>query len=207
MSSDRKSSGTGASAKESSSSAKKSLPKAPATKKATATKAPAKKTPAKTASPAKAPGKATPDKKAPAKQAPTPGAPSEQAVKQSKPWKRARKRAEGVLNDPERMRQIAQEASEKAQGRRSGPLSKILDQISALIRLVVAYARGHYRDVSPQAMVTIVGGLIYFVSPVDLIPDVLPGGFVDDAVVLGWVIRTVNEELEAFMEWEVGQES
>lgn len=197
MSPDRKSIGTGASAKESSSSTKKPLAKgAPATK-----KAPAKQSPAKTAAPAKAPAK-----KAPAKQARTPGAPSEQAVKQSKPWKRARKRAEGVLNDPEQLRRIALEASEKSQGRRSGPLSKILDQISAMIRLVVAYARGHYRDVSPQAMVTIVGGLIYLVSPVDLIPDILPGGFVDDAVVLGWIIRTVNNELEAFMEWEVGQE-
>jgi len=133
--------------------------------------------------------------------------PTAQDVKKSKPWKRARKRAEGVLSDPERMRKIAQEASEKSQGRRSGPLSDILDQVSALIRLVAAYARGHYRDVSAQTMITVVAGLIYFVSPVDLVPDFLPGGFLDDAAVLTWVIRSVKQELDAFMEWEVGQEA
>lgn len=51
-------------------------------------------------------------------------------------------------------------------------------------------------------------GLIYFVSPVDLIPDVIPViGLTDDAVVLGFVIRTVRQELEAFMAWETGKEA
>ena len=50
----------------------------------------------------------------------------------------------------------------------------------------------------------ILGGLIYVVSPLDLIPDVLPGGFVDDAVVVGWVVKTVRSEIDAFREWELG---
>lgn len=133
--------------------------------------------------------------------------PSEREVLDSRFFKRAKKRAEKVFSDPEKMRGIAAEASDKSKGARSGQLSEILDEISALIRLVVAYARGTYRDVSGQTMVIILAGLIYFVSPVDLIPDFIPvAGYVDDLAVLGWVIRTVRDELEAFMGWETGQE-
>ncbi|HEX5370133.1 MAG TPA: YkvA family protein [Dehalococcoidia bacterium] len=110
-----------------------------------------------------------------------------------------------MLADPEKMRDIAVEASNKSQ-ERSGPLDKILDDVAALVRLVVAYARGTYRDVSGQSMTLILAGLIYLASPVDLIPDFIPvAGFTDDAAVLALIIRTVHGELEAFMNWETGQ--
>ncbi len=48
-----------------------------------------------------------------------------------------------------------------------------------------------------------VGGLIYLVSPLDLIPDVLPLlGFVDDAAVLFWIVRQVRRDLDDFRAWE-----
>lgn len=56
-------------------------------------------------------------------------------------------------------------------------------------------------------LTVILAGLIYAVSPIDLIPDFLPGGFVDDAVVIGWVLKTVHVELDAFREWELGREA
>ena len=37
---------------------------------------------------------------------------------------------------------------------------------------------------TPEQMAIIVGALGYFISPIDLIPDELPGGFVDDASVV-----------------------
>ncbi len=140
------------------------------------------------------------------KQAPSPKAPSEGDLIESRFFQRARKRAEKLLSDPEKMRGVAAEASSKSRGARSGPLTKILDEVAALIRLVVAYARGTYREVSGQSMILILAGLIYFVSPVDLIPDFIAvAGYTDDAVVLGFVVRTVREELEDFMAWETGQ--
>ena len=90
---------------------------------------------------------------------------------------------------------------------RSGPFEAVLDDFRALIRLVVAYARGHYRQISPDALVVVVGGLIYVVSPVDLIPDAIPVvGLLDDATVIAWVIKTVRGELDSFREWEAGAE-
>lgn len=38
-----------------------------------------------------------------------------------------------------------------------------------------------------------------------MIPDVIPGvGFLDDATVIAWVIKSVRDELDAFREWEAG---
>ena len=49
----------------------------------------------------------------------------------------------------------------------------------------------------------IVASLIYFVSPIDLIPDFILGlGFIDDATVLAWTIRACAADLAAFIAWE-----
>jgi uncharacterized membrane protein YkvA (DUF1232 family) len=42
------------------------------------------------------------------------------------------------------------------------------------------------------AKAAIAGALIYFVSPVDAIPDFLPGGFLDDAGVIAACLATVE---------------
>lgn len=53
----------------------------------------------------------------------------------------------------------------------------------------------------------IVAGLIYFVSPLDAIPDFIPGlGLVDDLAVLAWVMKTWGGELEAFRTWRDAQD-
>jgi uncharacterized membrane protein YkvA (DUF1232 family) len=177
----------------------------PAAKKAAAKKAAAKKTAAKKTSTKKATAKKPPAKKTAAKKAaitkvPTPhGA----TIRASKFFKKARKRAKKVIDDPKAMRKVAEEASRTANSR-TGPFQAVLDDFRTLIRLVVAYSRGHYRKIPPDQLAIVVAGLIYVVSPIDLIPDFLPGGYVDDALVIGWVIKTVRAELDAFREWEEG---
>src|SRR3546814_8002781 len=65
---------------------------------------------------------------------------------------------------------------------------------------------GEYRAISPNALIAVVAGLLYFLSPIDAIPDWLPGlGFVDDLAVLGWVMRKWSGELEAFKVWRQAQ--
>lgn len=86
---------------------------------------------------------------------------------------------------------------------RKGPrLGKLKDDVRLLQALCVAWWRGEYRAVSPRALVTIVAGLLYFVSPLDAIPDWLLGvGLIDDIAVLAWVLKTVDDELSAFRAW------
>lgn len=90
-----------------------------------------------------------------------------------------------------------------AQGSRLGELK---DDLRLLQALCLAYWRGEYRAISPKAMVAVVAGLMYFLSPIDLIPDWIPVlGMLDDIVVLGWVMSTLKTELDAFRAWRAAQ--
>ena len=52
--------------------------------------------------------------------------------------------------------------------------------------------------VSPRAKAKVATGLVYFLSPMDLVPDFLgPVGFLDDVVVAAYIVYTICEELNA----------
>lgn len=81
------------------------------------------------------------------------------------------------------------------------------EKIGLLSRLVKAYAAGEYRQVPAKTLISTLAALIYFVSPIDFIPDVLPVlGFADDIALLVWLFNSLNSDLENFREWERQQE-
>lgn len=52
-------------------------------------------------------------------------------------------------------------------------------------------------------MMLVVAALLYFVSPIDAVPDFLVGiGLLDDAAVLAFLYKTIKEEIDHYMEWE-----
>jgi uncharacterized membrane protein YkvA (DUF1232 family) len=76
----------------------------------------------------------------------------------------------------------------------------------AMIRLIRAYYRGEYRDISRQNFVIIVAAVLYFLTPADVISDWIPiTGFVDDALVVSVALGAVRDDLDAFMGWETSQ--
>jgi uncharacterized membrane protein YkvA (DUF1232 family) len=45
----------------------------------------------------------------------------------------------------------------------------------------------------------IISALVYFISPVDIIPDVIPGaGYIDDAAVVAWVVSLISDDIADF---------
>ena len=91
----------------------------------------------------------------------------------------------------------------KAKGQRLG---KLRDDVGLLQALCMAYWGGEYRAISSKAILSVVAGLLYFVSPFDAIPDWLVGvGMLDDIAVLGWVMKVVAEELDQFRQWRNSQ--
>lgn len=76
-------------------------------------------------------------------------------------------------------------------------------RFKTLGRMVRAYATGRYREVPWKAFIIVVAAVVYFLNPLDLIPDFIPGlGLTDDFAVLAWVYQTVSDEVEKFEAWE-----
>ncbi len=116
---------------------------------------------------------------------------------------RAQRRARRLLDQPEELIRLVQQAERRAPSLESGPLAGVLDELKAALRLLRAFARGDYRNVSWKSLAVMVGAVLYVVSPIDFIPDFLPlGGVLDDATILGFALRRVHQEIEAFLEWE-----
>jgi uncharacterized membrane protein YkvA (DUF1232 family) len=75
--------------------------------------------------------------------------------------------------------------------------------LQTMLRLIRAYERGEYQQVSNDALMWIVAALNYLVDPFDLIPDMTPFlGFVDDAIVVEFVADKTRQTLDDFMMWE-----
>jgi uncharacterized membrane protein YkvA (DUF1232 family) len=75
--------------------------------------------------------------------------------------------------------------------------------LQTMLRLVGAYERGEYKQVSNDDLMWIVAALNYLVEPFDLIPDTTPlFGFVDDAIVVGFVADKTRQALDDFIIWE-----
>lgn len=123
-------------------------------------------------------------------------------AKDSKSYKKAKSKAEEYAKDPDKLNDLIDKATKKAKGKK-GPLDAIWAQLMACLRLIKAYAEGTYRDIPWPSLIMLVAAIIYFVMPVDLIPDFIVGfGLLDDAAVLGWTVKTFSSDIDAFTEWE-----
>jgi uncharacterized membrane protein YkvA (DUF1232 family) len=77
---------------------------------------------------------------------------------------------------------------------------KLLNHYIVLFsQLIKAYIQGSYRKLPAIALAKIAAVLIYFISPFDFIPDVLPIiGFTDDLALVLWVGKSIKYELDEF---------
>jgi len=73
-----------------------------------------------------------------------------------------------------------------------------IGDIKLLFSMVADHIKGNYK-IDTKTFLIITGALAYAVLPTDLIPDFIPGvGFLDDAFVIGWTIKTVKDEIENY---------
>jgi len=119
----------------------------------------------------------------------------------------ARRRAERLAEDPAETERLLARATRKAERVKDVQRVKgFWSDLTALFRLVRAKARGEYKALPWRAMVSALAAIVYFVNPLDVIPDVIPFlGYVDDAAVLAFVLRMIAGDLSRFREWEASR--
>ena len=113
-----------------------------------------------------------------------------------------RRDAQSYRTDDVRSGQLAEQALVKAEKNR-GALAKVWDDLASMIRLLKAYAGGRYRKLPWRSVSLSIAALLYFISPLDAVPDFLPAlGLLDDAFIVTWVMRTIQKDLDRFRQWE-----
>jgi uncharacterized membrane protein YkvA (DUF1232 family) len=121
----------------------------------------------------------------------------------SRAYQKACKLVSATISSPQQLLKLVDNAQAKISRNDGGKLAEVLESTRAAFRLLKAYASGQYRDISPKSLTLIVASIIYFVMPIDVLPDFILGlGLTDDAALLAWTFRSVAEDVERFIKWE-----
>ena len=88
----------------------------------------------------------------------------------------------------------------------NGPLKRFVKDVSLMSSLIGDYWNRSYREIPWWAISAVVAALAYVLSPIDLIPDILPlVGFIDDAMVVGACLLLVEQQLAEYEAWKLNQ--
>ncbi|MBC8589440.1 YkvA family protein [Paratissierella segnis] len=86
-------------------------------------------------------------------------------------------------------------------------LKSIIEDIKMLVQLVKDWMSGRYKGISNSSIIMVIISFLYLVTPIDIIPDFLIGGFLDDAAVIAYIIKKITAELEVYKEWRKGEDN
>lgn len=112
-------------------------------------------------------------------------------------------KADILYKDNKRLKELLEVAISKAKGNKQ--LMDIWSDLKLFIQLIKDWMSGAYVDLPKETIIMIIISLIYLVMPIDLIPDFLIGGFIDDAMVIGYVVKKTSDELDLYKEWKAIQ--
>ncbi len=111
-------------------------------------------------------------------------------------------RASKLLEDKDKIQATLKRAFDKAM-QNEGPIAEVFHDLKLLLSLVKDYMSGAYREIPYGSIVAAVAAILYFVSPIDFIPDFIPVvGLVDDVFVIGFVLKKIHSDLEKYEKWK-----
>ncbi|KEO74820.1 YkvA family protein [Anditalea andensis] len=113
-------------------------------------------------------------------------------------------KARSISQSNTKLNILLQNVSEKLHKFAENPqVREMTEHVEVLYRMVKAHINGTYQGLSSRSVGMIVLGLVYFITPVDLIPDFIPFiGYVDDMSVLIAVGKSLQTDILKFRVWE-----
>lgn len=114
-------------------------------------------------------------------------------------------KAKNYIGNKEKTEGLLKRAFAKATGKKDS-LGNAFEKIQLLFELVRSWTKGEYKNVSTSTILTVIGAIIYFVSPIDFVPDFIAGlGIFDDAAVIAYTVKQISSDLEKFKLWKTSK--
>ena len=103
------------------------------------------------------------------------------------------------LQDKEKRRRSLGRAIEKSKAAKD---SRLVMEVGLIASCIEDYCNGRYKEIPVGTIIGLMAALIYFLSPIDFIPDVVPGaGQIDDVAVIGFALKIAHDDLLQYEEW------
>ncbi len=115
-----------------------------------------------------------------------------------------RKKAEDILGDSDKTEKLLAAAAKLCERMSNVPVvGAVFADLPIVCSMIKDYVGGNYKEIPLATIITLVAGIVYLVSPVDLLPDVVPFmGQIDDAAVLGFVLMGAHNDIKSYEEWK-----
>jgi uncharacterized membrane protein YkvA (DUF1232 family) len=115
------------------------------------------------------------------------------------------------MQDGHDAEEIEAAARELVRDARASELPDFIGERLAKLETIINMIRDEEWNVSDEDRKHVLGALVYFCDPEDLIPDHVPGlGFLDDAIYVELIIRELSNEIafyEEFCEFRTAEEA
>jgi len=114
--------------------------------------------------------------------------------------------AKQIFNNREKIKEVYNDSTSKATDNKDKMSSGLWSDVKTLQSMLKAILKGSYK-VPKKTTLYVIAGLLYFINPLDLMPDFIFGlGFLDDAAVLAFVIKKLKKEIDNFRKDHTFQE-
>lgn len=81
-------------------------------------------------------------------------------------------------------------------------LHDVIDDLKIFFELVKDVVQQNYTEIPFGSVIVVAGALLYFLAPLDVVPDFLPAiGFTDDVTVILLVIKQIQTDLDKYKMW------
>ena len=131
--------------------------------------------------------------------------PNGQNVADSPLYKKILGQAGDYVKKPLRVKKLLNDSYKKATEKKNiGQIAAdVWESMQILFRLLTAAVSGKYHGIPTGTLLGGTAVLLYFMSPIDAIPDFIPIiGLLDDAALLGWFMTSIKDEMDRFGDWE-----
>ena len=114
--------------------------------------------------------------------------------------KKGYEQAERLLNDQDKIERFLQRLEKKL---KVIPIAgDRLANIPVRVSLIRSFTKKEYTDIPIGSIIAITSALIYFVSPIDIVPDSIPFlGYIDDAAVVAACWKLVESDVKEYVKW------